>query len=221
MIIGNGLMSNIFYPLDSDDLLIFASGVSNSRCDDPREYEREKNLLIESIIGNKNKKIIYFSTCDVYDNLKSNMYVKHKLDIEDIIKKNCKSWIVYRLPQVIGKGNKNNLLYFLVNNIINETHFNCSYLLERNLIKGEDIRYLAGKYIHLNNEIINLANPINIKVFNIVNIIENVTNKKAIFKKLDDVNQFKIPLRKDFPVDIFNCDYYIDSINDFILDNKY
>ena len=52
MIIGNGLIASIFSDIDSDELLIFASGVSNSTCASDNEYLRERNLLIESI--NKN-----------------------------------------------------------------------------------------------------------------------------------------------------------------------
>lgn len=216
MIVGKGLIASIFSSLDSDELLIFASGVSNSTCVIKSEYEREKKLLIESILKNKDSKLIYFSTCDVYDNLKNTMYVKHKLEIEEIIKKECNKWLIYRLPQVIGIGNRNNLLYFLVNNIIKGIPFDCSLFLERNLIKKEELLYLGNIYSNINNEIINLANPININVGNIVNIVEEITNKKSIINISEEKNKFEISLREDFPSDIFSETYYRDSIRDFI-----
>lgn len=216
MIVGNGLIAKTFYPLDSEDLLIFASGVSDSTCIIKSEYDREKDLLIENINRNKGKKIVYFGTCDVYDDIKKTMYVNHKIEMEEIIKKNCDRWLIYRLPQVIGIGNRSNLLYFLVNNIMNGISFNCSLFLERNLVKKEDLLLLGRFYINTDNEIINLANPINIRVMDIINIIERITFKKAVFNIKDDKNKFKISLREDFPYHFFNENYYEDSIIYFI-----
>ena len=43
MIVGNGSIASVLE--DRDDLVFFASGVSNSSCADEKEYERELNLL--------------------------------------------------------------------------------------------------------------------------------------------------------------------------------
>ena len=56
MIIGNGVIANSMVKIDSDELLIFAFGVSNSKNIDINKFNREKKLLIETIKNNKNKK---------------------------------------------------------------------------------------------------------------------------------------------------------------------
>jgi hypothetical protein len=45
MIIGNGMIANNLSKIDNDNVLFFASGVSNSLCNDENEFEREIKLL--------------------------------------------------------------------------------------------------------------------------------------------------------------------------------
>ena len=62
MIIGDGDIASILKGkwFESNDLVIvFASGVSNSKCVDVEEFEREKKLLLDQ---NKNLHLVYFST---------------------------------------------------------------------------------------------------------------------------------------------------------------
>ena len=98
MIIGNGIMSKIFKKITHKNYICFVSGVSDSKTTNNEEFNREKKLLLETIKKNKqNKKIIYMSTCDMYDNLKTNSpYLNHKYNMENIIKNNCISWFIFR-----------------------------------------------------------------------------------------------------------------------------
>lgn len=216
MIVGNGLISKIFSPLDTEDLLIFCSGVSNSTCQDLEEFKREKLLLSESIVSHSKKKMVYFGTCDVYDTSKNSPYLSHKIEMENLVKEKTNNWLIFRLPQVIGKGNKNNLIFFLTERIKNHQHFECYPYLERNLIRKEDLRILFEKYISSQNSIINLANPINIKVGEIVRIIENSLQRKAVMTEFNGTNKFQIPLEKNFPIEFFTENYYSKGISEFI-----
>ena len=47
MIIGNGNIARALKDIDRDDLLFFASGVSNSQEDRESEYKREMELLLD------------------------------------------------------------------------------------------------------------------------------------------------------------------------------
>jgi nucleoside-diphosphate-sugar epimerase len=217
MIIGDGLIANYFLDISHSDIIIFASGVSNSKEDRMYEFDREKKLLLEVISNNKDKKIVYFSTCDFYDSKKISKYLNHKFEMETLIKENCKNWIIFRVSQIIGNGNKNNLLFNFVLNIRNDNKINLYSNFERNLISILDVKYVVMKYINVcNKEIINIANSNNIKVKDIVLIIEQNLNKKAIIEELTDNNFFKIPLRDDYPIEIFNSDYYNINIKKFI-----
>ena len=116
MIIGNGLLGSAFKRDGFGslaDLTIFASGVSYSGEVRKEEYQRELDLLSQVMMCDSY--IVYFSTCSVFDNsLRSSVYVKHKIEIENSLLERGRSLIV-RLPQVVGAGgNKDNLINYLI-----------------------------------------------------------------------------------------------------------
>ena len=87
MVIGNGLLSRVFFEYkENTDLLIFASGVSNSQESSVSEFEREKLMLLEVLENHSNKTLVYFSTCAFYDTyFKENLYLRHKRQMEKLI----------------------------------------------------------------------------------------------------------------------------------------
>ena len=90
MIIGNGSIANVLK--DREDIIFFASGVSNSSCIDEKEYEREFNLLKTVSTDNH---IVYFSNLGIY--YKQDRYTRHKRDIEEYIRNNYKSYTIVRI----------------------------------------------------------------------------------------------------------------------------
>ena len=61
MVIGNGLIASAFERYkNNDDIIIFASGVSNSQETSELAFNREINLMKRYL--NLDKKLIYFST---------------------------------------------------------------------------------------------------------------------------------------------------------------
>lgn len=218
MIIGSGLMGRALRDLDRQDSIFFVSGVSNSKTKNKIYFERERKLLLKTI-KTYNKKLIYLSTCDIYDtSKKSSPYLLHKLNMENLIKNNCKSWIIFRVSQVIGNGgNNNNLLFKLCYNIFNEKKFILYPYLERNLIYINELKKAISIYINQENKIINIANPINIKVLDLIQLIEAKLNKKAIYNICQEKNTFKIFLDKNFPFKIFkNKNYYKNRVSLFV-----
>ncbi len=68
MIIGNGMMARSFESYrGNSEILIFASGVSNSKDVDEDNFNREVLLLKDVINNNPEKAMVYFSTCSMYD----------------------------------------------------------------------------------------------------------------------------------------------------------
>ena len=141
MIIGRGLIASIFAQYDEDDLLIFASGVSNSLEVRAAEFEREKSLLINSLNSYPDKKIIYFSTCSICDPSKQESpYVLHKLAMEKLIDGHAQRSIILRIGNVVGHGgNPNTLFNFLSNCIRNDLHFTLHSKAGRILIDAAHI----------------------------------------------------------------------------------
>jgi hypothetical protein len=81
MIIGNGDIAGALQEVDRDDLLFFASGVSNSSETRASEFQREKSLLfrIQEI-----KHIVYFSSLAVF--YSDTPYAQHKRQMEQCVK---------------------------------------------------------------------------------------------------------------------------------------
>ena len=90
MIIGKGSIASVLE--DRDDLVFFASGVSNSSCIDEKEYEREFNLL-KTVPTDKH--VVYFSNLGVY--YKQDRYTQHKCNIEEYIRNNYTSYTIVRI----------------------------------------------------------------------------------------------------------------------------
>jgi len=90
MIIGKGSIASVLE--DRDDLVFFASGVSNSSCIDEKEYEREFNLL-KTVPTDKH--VIYFSNLGVY--YKQDRYTQHKCNVEEYIRNNYTSYTIVRI----------------------------------------------------------------------------------------------------------------------------
>ncbi|WP_333850847.1 hypothetical protein [Epilithonimonas sp.] len=71
MIIGRGLIASLFRDMDQENIIFFASGVSNSLETSPEEFLREENLIRKTFTENPDKLFIYFSTCSIYDSSKT------------------------------------------------------------------------------------------------------------------------------------------------------
>jgi len=198
MVVGNGLLANCFESFkDNNDILIYASGVSNSKEINDNEFVREKTLLMYNLKKYSKHKFIYFSTTSVYDMcLKDSKYVKHKLDMEKNIIENSNNYIIFRLPIIASKSNNP---YTLLNNFYNK------------IIKNEIIEILnnATRYIiDIDDVYQSICKFIKINTKNeIVNICYNR------FSILQIIKQFELILNKNIDIKIVNggCDTVVDN----------
>jgi nucleoside-diphosphate-sugar epimerase len=186
MIVGNGLIAKAFHEnyANRDDVLIFASGVSNSSNTDPNEFFRER-VLLESFLSER-KKIIYFSTCSIEDSsLENSPYISHKLEMEGLVKA-ANDYLIFRLPQVAGKTeNPNTLLNFLYHKIKNQELFKIYGKASRNIVDVDDIESIVNYIINenlLKNKIINIASPIHSPPIDLVHYFERILMKKAVIE---------------------------------------
>jgi nucleoside-diphosphate-sugar epimerase len=177
MVVGNGLIAKIFYEYkDNTEYLIFASGVSNSNENNGSEFEREFNLIKKYI--KYDTKFIYFSTIN-NDNKK---YFKHKRNIENYISEKSKNYLIFRLPNVVGNGgNINNIFNFFKQKIKNDELLKIKDV-NRSLIDIEDIKKICIQCFFNKNKILNISKIESIKVIDIINIMSNELNKKAIIE---------------------------------------
>ncbi|WKS95144.1 NAD-dependent epimerase/dehydratase family protein [Riemerella columbina] len=176
MIVGNGLVAQLFKDTDSDAMVFFASGVSNSLETDQQQFLREENLIRQTIAENRDKIFVYFSTCSVYDSSKTESpYVLHKLRMEQLIAEQCPHYMILRVSNVVGKGgNPNLLMNYLIRAVRAGETINVHTKATRNLIDAEDVKNITIQLIAERklNRIVNLAYLENYGIIEILQIIE-------------------------------------------------
>ena len=184
MIIGKGLIASQFYEFDTDEVVFFASGVSNSSENRKQEFLREQNLIEDTLKKYPNQLFVYFSTCSIYDSSKYNSpYVLHKLHIEEVIKQNTANYLILRISNAVGiGGNPNLLMNYLYRQIITNQQLNVHQHATRNLIDVEDVKDIALQYIQSNrwNRIVNVAYAENYFIPEIVEAFEEILQKPAM-----------------------------------------
>jgi nucleoside-diphosphate-sugar epimerase len=208
MIVGSGLIAKAFEKYNYDnDVLIFSSGVSNSKENRSSEFEREETLIKEYI--NINKKFIYFSTVSVVDGSKNSPYIEHKLNIEKFISENHNNYLIFRLPIVVGI-NSNKVTFFntIKNKIINNEVIDI-YNVKRYLIDIDDLSSTLPIIIDDKNE---RNKTINVCYDNFTTVID-IVNKMEFFLKTNSPKNF-IESDSNYEVDNhffktkFPLDYY-------------
>lgn len=204
MIVGNGMLAQAFEKYeDTNDVIIFASGVSNSREIDDSAFEREKSLLLDNMNLYPDKTFVYFSTCSITDpSMTDSRYVLHKLQMENIIQKNHEKFYIFRLPQVVGKTKSPTIIHFLYDKITAGESFDIWANSTRNLIDVQDIVKIVDFILNntlYRNEVTNIASPFSLSVQKIVHIIEAITHKKATYQLLEKGAPYAIDISKITP----------------------
>jgi nucleoside-diphosphate-sugar epimerase len=200
MVIGAGMIGKRFRAYQNDDrFVIFSSGVSNSKNRIQAAYDREIQLLEKTIKEQKEKIIVYFSTCSLYDpEEERSPYVAHKKHVEDIVQSNCEQFCIFRVSNLVGRSdNPNTVLNFFVYHLRNQINFDLWTNASRNLLDIDDmykiVDYILQGGLQI-NEVTNIANPTSYKVTEIVAAIE---------KKLQiQANYVPIPKGSTFNIDI-------------------
>jgi len=190
MVSGTGMMAGVFSAYrESDRFLVFARGVSDSRCSDPAPFERERATLQAAIDEHPEKTVVYFSTLSLHDpEEREGRYVTHKLGMERLLFSLCPSAIVFRLPQLVGRtSNRQTLVPFLIGHISDGKEFSLWEHATRNILDAEDAytvmdhllrQYDGGHRLH------EIASPVDTPVPDLVRMIEDHLGRKARYHLL-------------------------------------
>ncbi|HVZ97587.1 MAG TPA: hypothetical protein VG847_11970 [Chitinophagaceae bacterium] len=222
MVIGNGMIARRFSSYKEDNgIVIFASGVSNSKDTDQDNFLREFELLKKTIEQYPDKILVYFSTCSVEDSdLAASPYVVHKRNIEEYIRNNVARFYLFRISNLGGTSNNPyTLLNYFIFNILANQPLKVWRNAYRNIIDIDDMYAVADYFLktgtHMNS-LINIANPKNYPVPFIVKSIEQHLNRRAIFTEVDRGENYPIDISIAKPVfqklNIHFGDDYIASI---------
>lgn len=177
MIIGSGLVASGLH--DISGVIQYAAGVSNSRCEDAEEFERDKARLAANL--SRPGLFVYFSTCTPAESA----YVDHKRACEQLVQDRG-DYLICRLPIVAGKtSNPHTLLNFLYSRIARSEKFDLIPEARRNIIDMIDVsaivRWLIKNGAH--DETVNVAAPMDYSMREIVGRFEALLNKPAIVKE--------------------------------------
>lgn len=188
IIIGNGLIAKSLANLNfGKPTLIFASGVSNSLETKIDEFQRESNLLIDTLQKYHDSHIIYCSTCSIDSHIKT-PYTIHKLAMEDIILSKSNSCHIFRLPQVVGLVHNNTLISYFIKSILHGHELKVQVHATRNLLDVRDFARVASIAVLNNsgiNKPVNISSSTQVKVGDILDEISRLLGRKAHFEKLD------------------------------------
>ncbi len=189
MIIGNGLLASAFDAQWAEDyqVVLFASGVSNSNECRPEAFKREADLLIDQL-DRASGKFVYFSTCSISDpDRGSSQYAKHKLEMERLVG-NHGDHLILRLPQVVGRTpNPNTLTNFLAGRLKSGLEIPVWTQTLRCLVDVEHVAVITRLLVtkgtqRLTDEI---APPEVISMSQLIDLMEEVLNVKAIRTNID------------------------------------
>jgi nucleoside-diphosphate-sugar epimerase len=197
MVIGNGLMAKQFKAYQNvQGVVIFASGVSDSKSGDEAAFQKELLLAEQTLKGNPHSLFVYFSTCSINDpSLQQKPYLKHKLNIERKIAESGNRYMIFRVSNVAGRGgNPKTIFHFLATAVREGLPFDLWMHAYRNLIDADDVFALVD-YLIAHGEltsITNIACPVSFHLPEMVRTMENYFGKKANYRKVEAGDFFNI-----------------------------
>ena len=188
-IIGSGFLANQFKVhaklIQKMNICIYAAGVSNSLCRNKKYLNRDFNRIKNFIKFLKNQKLVYISTCTIFDPSRNKSeYIKNKIKIEKYIRKKVSNYKIIRLPELAGiSKNKNTLTNFLYNNIINSKKFVAYANSKRNLLDVNDAIKLCLYFLRYSNKkIINIANLKNYDVLDVILVFKKILKILPVYE---------------------------------------
>lgn len=180
----------------NDDIVIFASGVSNSEETDRLAFQREESLLRETIASTHGK-LVYFSTTSLFDPSRSHApYTNHKRRMEALVAGACSDYLICRACNITGqKGNPNNLINYLIAKILKGQSFDLWQHARRNILDIDDLCFAVDSILrcHPALRVVNLFNPQCYEMRDIVQAIELHTGKQAQYTLIPRGSAYAIP----------------------------
>ncbi len=182
MIIGNGLLATTLKDYKYiKDVIIFASGVSNSSETNEANFRREEELILANC--KLNIPIVYFSTCSIFDeSIRENPYIIHKLKMEKLIMVRFQSYYILRLPTVLGITKNPHTFY---NSIVSKLKKSEPVTVFKNasryLLDVDDLIWIIPLVLKQNNnkQIINITFDNKVSVHEIVLYLQNKLQSKS------------------------------------------
>lgn len=194
MIIGRGLLARSFAAdfAHDPDVVVFASGVSNSQEADPTAFERERQMLDEALATGR--RLVYFGSCGVVAaDEEMSPYMRHKRAMEARVLARGDN-LVLRLPQVVARtDNPHTLVNFLVARILRDEPFSVWSGAERNLVDIDDVVAIGRHWIRAGGTgAWAIASATSLPMPQIVRILEQALDRPARYTIVDRASHLPI-----------------------------
>jgi nucleoside-diphosphate-sugar epimerase len=197
VVIGTGMMARAFAHLSTRrSVVVCASGVSNSLETDPTQFERERRVLEGARKAHPDALLLYFGTCSVYDPDRIDTpYVQHKLRMEALLAESRGSYLVLRLPLVIGPSERAKTLpSFLHARIRSGEPFEVWSRAMRYPVDVDDVVRIAARFVGepaMINRRINVALRA-YRVMDFVRIMERIVGREARVDLIDKGGTYEV-----------------------------
>lgn len=198
MVVGDGMMAKAFSAFAADaEVVVFASGVSDSTETRTSAFARERDLLQRTRAEHPDALLVYFGTCSVNDaDRRDTPYVRHKLEMEALLKASPGPWMVLRLPLAIGPGHRGNTLAnYLHGRIVRGEPFEVWGGSTRYPVDVEDAFRIASRLIadrSMWRKTINIALRA-FPVLEFVRILEDIAGRRAAYTLLQRGRHYELP----------------------------
>ena len=184
MIVGTGMIAKAFSAFaPRKDVVIFASGVSDSTEMREAAFARERELLQRTRAEQAQALLVYFGTCSVDDpDRRATPYVRHKLAMEALLAAGSAPWMVVRLPLAIGPVHRSpTLANFLYERIVRGEPFEVWSRSTRYPLDVEDAVRITTRFI-ADRTLWNRSMNVALRAFTVldfVRILEAIAGKRA------------------------------------------
>jgi dTDP-4-dehydrorhamnose reductase len=138
-------------------------------------------LLSKTIEFFPKKVLIYFSSISVHTT--NTPYTRHKIIVEEIIKKKSKNYFIFRISQVVGfGGNQNNFFNFMKNKIQHMEEIEVFNTI-KSLVDIDDLYSIVTNIITKNepNQVLDFAG---IEFLPVLEIVQHMCVRMKNFPKL-------------------------------------
>ena len=237
---GSGMIARALQPYHDqlEDVVAFARGVSNSAETEAAQYEREFNLLVDTVkrCKTEGRRIVYFSSGGTiygdFDGVRieetvlspTTAYGRQQLTCETMIVNSGVRYCITRLANLVGAGqNPHQLIPALVQQAV-DGHAHLFKQASRDILDVDDFARLLVQVLSAlkqdQSEIVNIACGHSLPVMAMFAEIEAILGKSAEIELIDkgDVQQFSIDkLQRILEGDVrFDADYPLSVLRKYV-----
>jgi hypothetical protein len=195
LIFGRGLVANAVKAINSNGLIFYANGISNSVLNQIDKNNFEIKELEEIATEHPDQLLVYFSTCQVNSPINhSRPYVRHKLFVEEFIANHFAHYLIVRTSNLVGYNpwNFHTLFNYLHHALAVNQPILVNPFLIRNFLDVDHFVLLLEAYLnhYEKNKVVQIVNPESYPMQQVIDQFEKFFCKKFVLTTINEGNDF-------------------------------